>query len=97
VSRIGLILAMGAAVYALRLVGLVLPGAVAPPRGERVLRFLPVALLAALVVGSLGSPPDGLSVRVASVAGGALVAFWTRRMWACIAGGLLIHGLLSSG
>jgi branched-subunit amino acid transport protein len=91
-----LILATGAGVYALRLAGLLLPEAAVPPGWDRALRFVPIALLTALIVASLGSQGEGLGVRLIAASGGALVASRTRQMWACIASGMLLYWLLSS-
>jgi branched-subunit amino acid transport protein len=88
---------MGAGVYALRLAGLVLPKAAVPLDRDRALSFVPIALLTALVVTSLGSHADGLGVRLIAASGGALVVYRTRQMWACIASGMLLYWLLSSG
>jgi branched-subunit amino acid transport protein len=96
VSTVWLILAMGAGVYTLRLAGLLLPGRMVPSGWDRALRFVPIALLTALVVASLGSQGDGLGVRLIAATGGALVASRTRQMWACIASGMLLYWLLSS-
>jgi len=97
VSSVGLILAMGAAVYALRLAGLALPETTVPPDWNRALRFVPIALLTALVVASLSGQADGLGVRLVAASGGALVAYRTQKMWACIASGMLLYWLLRSG
>lgn len=90
-------LVMGAGVYALRLAGLLLPGAAVPPGWNRALGFLPIALLTALVVTSLAGQADGLGVRLVAAGGGVLVAYRTRQMWACIASGMLLYWLLGSG
>ena len=55
-STVWLILGMGAGVYALRLAGLALPDVAVPPAWEQALRFIPVALLTALVMSSLAEP-----------------------------------------
>lgn len=90
------ILAMGAGVYALRLVGLALPNVAVPPTWERALRFVPVALLAALIAANLSARTDeGLAPFVA-VAAGALIAQRTRQMWACIVGGMACYWLVGS-
>lgn len=92
-----LILAMGAGVYALRLAGLVLPDGAVRAAGDRALGFVPVSLLTALVVASLGSGVDGVGIRLVAAAGGALVAYRTGQMWACIVAGMLLYGLLALG
>ena len=90
-----LILAMGAGVYALRLAGLVLPGRAVPAAWDRALAFVPIALLAALVVASFGGHGSDIAPRLVAAAGGALAAYRTRQMWACIVTGLVLHGLLA--
>lgn len=95
-STAWLILATGAGVYVLRLAGLVLPNGLVRAAWDRTLGFVPVALLTSLVVASLLSQPDGAGIRLVAAAGGALVACWTRQMWACIVAGMLVYGLLAS-
>jgi branched-subunit amino acid transport protein len=94
-GSVGLILAMGAGVYVLRLAGLVLHDIALPPVWERALRFVPVALLTGLVViglaGQVGAEPS----RLVAVAGAALVARRTGQMWACILGGMALYWLLA--
>lgn len=92
-SAVWLILAMGAGVYALRLVGLVLRDVTVPPTGERALGFVPVAVLTALIVSSLMNQADGGLARVVAAAGAGLVAHRTGRMWACIASGMALYWL----
>ena len=93
-TLVWLILAMGGGVYALRLAGLVLRGVTVPASWERALRFVPVALLTALVVGSLTGSADGGAARLAAAAVGAVVARRTGQMWACIASGMVAYWLL---
>ena len=90
-----LIVAMGAGVYALRLAGLVLSGRAVPAALDRALAFVPIALLAALVVGSLGGHGGDIGQRLVAAVGGALAAYRTRQMWACIVTGLVLYGLLA--
>jgi branched-subunit amino acid transport protein len=92
-----LILAMGAGVYSLRLAGLVLPDGAVRAVGDRALGLVPIALLTALVVASLGVGAEGVGVRLVAAAGGALVAYRTGQMWACIVAGMLLYGLLALG
>ena len=93
-SAVWAILGMGAGVYALRLVGLALPDVAVPPAWERALGFVPVALLAALVVASLAARPDEGPARLVAAAGAALVARRSGRMWACILSGMALYWLL---
>jgi branched-subunit amino acid transport protein len=93
-ATVWLILGMGTGVYVLRLAGLVLPDAAAPPRWGRALEFLPAALLTALVVSSVAGPAGGEPAQVIAAAGAGLIMVRTGRMWACIAGGMVIYWLL---
>jgi branched chain amino acid efflux pump len=89
-----LILAMGAGVYALRLVGLVLRDVALPPLWERALRFVPIALLTGLVVVGLTGQVSAEPSRLVAVAGAAFVAHRTGKMWACILGGMVVYWLI---
>jgi branched-subunit amino acid transport protein len=86
---------MGAGVYALRLIGLVLHGVALPPLWERALGFVPVALLTGLVVVGLSGQVSAEPMRLIAVAGGALAAYRTRKMWACILAGMVVYWLLA--
>ena len=90
-----LVLAMGAGVFALRLAGLVLPSRSVPATWDRAFAFVPIALLTALVVASLGGGSDEVGLRLVAAGGGALAAYRTRQMWACIVTGLLLYALLA--
>jgi branched-subunit amino acid transport protein len=94
-SQLWLILAMGAGVYALRLSGLLLPNVAIPVEWEQALRFLPVALLGSLVTVGLAGGGQVDPAELAGAAVGALVAWKTRRMWACIVSGLATYWLLA--
>jgi branched-subunit amino acid transport protein len=94
-SDLWTIVAMGAAVYAIRLTGLALPRAAAPRAWEPALAHVPVALLTALVVASLaGRIASGPAAPIALVAAG-FVARRTGRMWACILSGMVCYLLCS--
>lgn len=93
-TALWLVLAMAAAVYALRVSGFLLAGATIPPGWERALGFLPVAVLTALVVSTLSGPAEGGAARLAAAGGAALIQRLTGRMWACILGGLALYWLL---
>lgn len=94
-SELLLIFAMGLGVYALRLSGLLMPNVAIPSEWEQAFRFLPVALLSSLVTVSLvgGGRFDPSALGGALV--GALFAWRTRRMWACIVSGLAAYWLLA--
>ena len=89
-----LVLGLGAAVYALRLSGLLLPDFSLSRSTQRAYAFLPVALLAALVATGLSSQVAAEPTRLVAAAVAALVAWRTRQMWACIVGGLAIYATL---
>lgn len=88
------ILAMGAGVYALRLSGLVLRAVEVPPAWERAFGLVPVALLAALIVTSLTGSSEGGPDRLIGAAAGAVAAWWSGRMWACILAGMVAYWLV---
>jgi branched-subunit amino acid transport protein len=90
-----LILGMGAGVYGLRLAGLVLRDVALPPAWERALRFVPVALLTGLVVVSLTGQIYAEPSRLVAVVGAVIVAYRTRKMWACILAGMVVYWLVA--
>ena len=92
-STLWLILAMGAGVYFLRVVGLTLQELTLPPATDRALRCVPVALLTGLVVVGLTGQVAAEPSRLLAVAGAALVAYRTGKMWACILGGMVVYWL----
>ena len=92
-STIWLILAMGAGVYFLRVVGLTLQELTLPPATDRALRCVPVALLTGLVVVGLTGQVAAEPSRLLAVASAALVAHRTGKMWACILGGMVVYWL----
>lgn len=95
-SDLWLVLGMGAAVYALRLGGLSLPAAAIRPGWEEALRFVPVALLAALVTIGLTGGGDAAWEweRTAAAGVAALVVWRAGTMWTCIVAGLLTFWVL---
>ncbi|HYU18059.1 MAG TPA: AzlD domain-containing protein [Chloroflexota bacterium] len=93
-SELTPILGMAAAVYALRLAGLLLASAAVPPAWERALGFVPVATLTALVVSSLAGRPDEAPARVVAATGAGLAAWRTGRAWVCILVGMAVYWLL---
>src|SRR5688572_25156977 len=89
------ILGLGLGMYALRLGGMVLRDVTVPPAWERALRFVPVALLTALVLVSiLGRAGDERTFRLIGAFGGALLAWRTKKMWACILAGIAVYWAL---
>ena len=91
---IWLIAGMGAGVFALRISGLLLHDVRIPDRWEQSLQFLPVALISALVVLSLLGPSGEDTSRIIAAGGAGIVVYRTRRMWACIASGLIFYWIL---
>ena len=88
------ILAMAVGVYALRMTGLMLREVTIPVAWERGLRFVPVAMLTALVVTSLTGRGEGRTAGLVAAVIAALVARWTERMWLCIVTGIGVYGVL---
>ena len=91
-----LIGAMALVMFGLRFGGLLLPNVTIPQSWETGLRFLPVALLSALVTVSLTGAMRGDPAALAGAGVGGLLAWRTRRMWACIAVGMLAYWLLGA-
>ena len=89
-----LILLMGAGVYGLRMTGLLLPSLTVPSRWEEAFRFVPIALISALVTINLWGGGNADARQVCGALAGALIAWRTRKMWACIAGGMLTYWVL---
>jgi branched-subunit amino acid transport protein len=88
------ILAMAVAVYAVRLGGLMLADLAIPPGWERALGFVPVSVLAALVVGGLAGGSGGGMAESVALAGAGVVAWRSGRGWLAIPAGLACYGLL---
>jgi len=91
---IGIILAMAAAVYALRLSGFLLADASLPRGSEQALQFVPVATLTALIVASLAGRPDESAPRLLAVAVAAIAARRSGMAWLCILCGMAAYWLL---
>ncbi|HLT19593.1 MAG TPA: AzlD domain-containing protein [Thermomicrobiales bacterium] len=89
------VLALAAGTLAMRVSGLALQDVRIPDTWERSLRYVPLALLAALVVVTLNGQPAGeLGARVAALLAAAAVTYRAGRMWACIASGMAVYLLL---
>lgn len=95
-TNLWMAVAMGAGIYALRLAGLAVPLTAVPPFWTRALRFLPVALLAALVASSQAGAASGDPSRILALIVAAVVAWRGRRPWAAIASGLVVVWLVGS-
>ena len=94
-SMLWLVLGMGAGVYALRIVGLFVRDVTLPPVWDRALRFVPVSLLTGLVVVGLNGQVSAEPMRMIAAAAGALAAYRTGKMWACILGGMATYWALA--
>jgi branched-subunit amino acid transport protein len=94
-STVTVVIVMAACLYAVRLSGFVLAKATIPARWERVLGYVPIATLTALVVASLSGRNDHLPHGVLAAVCAAGIAYLTRRAWACIAGGMLVYWFLA--
>lgn len=79
---------MAVVVFALRLGGFLLAGARIPPALERPLRFTPVAALAAVTATLVANTRPIDLTGVAALTTGAIVAWRTRQLWACIVAGV---------
>lgn len=91
-THIWTVLALGVGTFVLRASGLLIQDVRIPSSWERAWRFVPLALLAALIVTSLnGRPADEIGLRGVSIIIAALAAFYSRRMWVCIASGMLVY------
>ena len=89
-----LVMMMSVGVYGLRFAGLALPDVEFPTFWQQALEFVPVALLTALVVTSLTGSSGVEPARLAAIGAGGLAAYRTRRMWTCIAAGMVVYWLL---
>jgi branched-subunit amino acid transport protein len=90
-----LIAIIAGAVYALRLAGMYTAQLAIPPLLERALGFAPLAIIAALVTSSLSGQGTDDPLRYLAAAGAALIAWATRRLWACILGGFALYWLMT--
>jgi branched-subunit amino acid transport protein len=88
------IAAMAVGVFGMRFAGLALRDVAIPEEWERGLRFVPVAILTALVLSILAGRGEGRWEGIVAAAGAAALARWSSRMWACIAGGMALYWLL---
>lgn len=90
------IIGMGLATYATRVLPLLTLRGTPGPRLERVLRYVPPAIFAALIVPALLAPDGQLQLGASLWAGliGAAVAYLTRNMALTILAGLASFALL---
>jgi branched-subunit amino acid transport protein len=85
---------MVAVTYGSRLAGLTLRGAELPQFWLRFLRFVPIAVFAALVTPSLGGSRGEGAIRIVAAAAAGVVAWRTRQLAIAIAVGMLAFWLL---
>ena len=88
------IVGMALGVYGLRVAGFVLADLPLPATLERALHFVPLAMLTALCVTTLLGHGEASPTRLVAAGGAALVAWFTRRTWACIVSGMAFYWLL---
>jgi branched-subunit amino acid transport protein/GNAT superfamily N-acetyltransferase len=85
---------MAVGVYGLRFAGLALRDVAIPEEWERGLRFVPAAVLTALVVSILAGREEGQVEGIVAVGGAAVAARLSGRMWVCIVSGMGLYWLL---
>lgn len=89
------VLALALGTLGLRVSGLSLSGVRIPASWERAWRYVPLALLSALIVLSLtGRDANETSIRVIALVVAALITYRARRLWLCIAAGMAAYYLL---
>jgi branched-subunit amino acid transport protein len=89
-----LIAAMTAGLLLLRVSGLLLRDRPLPPSIERGLSFMPVAMLSAFMATTLTPQASADPIRWVAAGGAALIVARTRRLWACILGGMALYWTL---
>jgi branched-subunit amino acid transport protein len=92
-SALPTVLGMSLVTYSTRLAGLwlrVRP----PPFWARVLRFVPTAVFAALVVPALPGPQGWEAARLVAAGAAGLAAWRVRQLWAGLAVGMGVYWLL---
>lgn len=90
-SNLLIIALMAGIVFSLRYFGMFTARLDIPDRWERALRFAPIAVLGALVASTLSGQASGEPARYIAAAGAGIIAYTTRRLWACILGGFLLY------
>ena len=92
-----LVLALTAGMLGLRATGLALSDLRIPASWERAWRFVPIALLSALIVVSLtGREASDAGIRAIALVGAGVVTFRVRQLWICIVSGMVFYLLLRS-
>lgn len=80
---------MAVALFAVRLSGFVLSGIGLPPPIERSLRFTPIAVLAAVTVAIISGAGRPDTIGFTALSAGSIAAWLTRKVWICLAVGML--------
>ena len=93
-TTLAIILVMAVCVFAIRLSGFLAAAVTIPPAWERMLGYVPIATLTALVVASVSGRNDEMSLGIIAVGLAAGISYLTRKTWACIVGGMLVYWLL---
>ena len=89
------VLALAVGTLGLRVSGLALGDLRIPAAWERAWRYVPLALLAALIVLSLTGRETGeAGVRGVALVVAALATYKARRLWVCIACGMAVYAAL---
>ncbi|CAN5828221.1 hypothetical protein BH23CHL2_BH23CHL2_28060 [soil metagenome] len=87
-----LLLALTLGMAGLRVSGLALGDLRIPASWERAWRFVPVALLSALIIVSLaGRETSEASIRGLALIGAGIVTFRVRQLWVCIVSGMIFY------
>ena len=87
-----LVLWLATGMVVLRSSGLLVGNVQIPASWERVWRFVPLALLSALVVSGLhGRPGEEAGIRTAALVVAAGLTFRYRRLWLCIVSGMAVY------
>lgn len=91
-----IIIFLGIGTFAIRLSFLQLAGRLSlPSETSRALRFVPAAVLSALILPAVLRAPDGLAIsldnpRLIAAISAALIAWWTKSVLATLAIGMLV-------
>ena len=89
------VLALTLGMVSLRLSGLALSDLRIPASWERAWRYVPLALLAALIALSLiGRDTGEASIRGIALVIAAVVTYRARRLWVCIVSGMAVYFIL---
>lgn len=91
-----LLLVLGVALptFLTRYVGLAMSAAQIPARGQQALRYVPIAVFAALVTTGLNFGGANGAAQAAAMAAAALVASGRHPFWLSMLAGMLVYGLV---